>query len=59
MSYYIGSDGMMFVILGPSELFVIGRCRDYTGSDGMMFVILGPSELSVIGRCRIIGEAIV
>ena len=47
------------VSLGPSELSVIGRCRDYRGSDCMMFGILGPSELSVIGRCRIIEEAIV
>ena len=47
------------VSLGPSELSVIGRCRDYIGSDCMMFVILEPSELSVIGKCRIIEEAIV
>ena len=49
------------VSLGPSELSVIGRCRDYRGSDCMMFGILGPSvsERSVIGRCRIIEEAIV
>ena len=47
------------VSLGPSELSVIGRCRDYRGSDCMMFGILGSSELSVIGRCRIIEEAIV
>ena len=46
------------VSLGPSELSVIARCRDYRGSDCMMFGILGPSELSVIGRCRIIEEAI-
>ena len=46
------------VSLGPSELSVIGRCRDYRGSDCMMFGILGPSERSVIGRCRIIEEAI-
>ena len=41
---------MMFGILGPSELSVIGRCRDYRASDCTKFGILGPSELSVRNR---------
>ena len=47
------------LVLGPSELSVIGRCRIIEEAIEQSLVSLGPSELSVIGRCRIIEEAIV